>query len=84
MRLVGFVPIAAALPALLAACASAPSFTSQADCAPSGSPVEAGIGGEAIMGVGNDGFISDTDVVFTTRVSPGGSGCPAVGVNVGG
>ena len=79
--------VAASLPLLLAACAPAPSFTSRADCPPSGGPVQARIGGEAVMGAGNDGLISDTDLVFTTRITPGrADGCRSgttVGATVG-
>jgi hypothetical protein len=37
------------------------------------------VGGEAIMGVGSDGFVSDTDLVFTGSVTPGSSSCVRVG-----
>lgn len=73
-----------ALPLVLAACATPPSMPSQAACPPSGSPVQTGIGGEAIMGVGNDGFVSGTDLVFTTSVTTGRNGCTTAGVNIGG
>ena len=70
---------------VLAACAAPPSASGRADCGPTGGPVEAGIGGEAIMGVGSDGFISGTDLVFTTRVTPGrSSGCTTIGATIGG
>ena len=34
------------------------------------------------MGAGSDGFIADTDLVFTARVSPGDAGCTTVGAAV--
>jgi hypothetical protein len=46
------------------------------------SGTSANIGGEAIMGAGSDGFIADTDLVFTARVSPGDAGCTTVGAAV--
>lgn len=36
------------------------------------------------MGVGNDGFISGTDLVFTTSVTTGRDGCSTVGASFGG
>jgi hypothetical protein len=65
----------------LAACAAPPSMPPDASvrCSPATS---ANIGGEAIMGAGSDGFISDTDLVFTARVAPGGGNCTTVGATV--
>lgn len=74
----------AAMPLALAACAAPPSMPSQSTCPPTGGAVQTGIGGEAIMGVGNDGFISDTDLVLSTRVTPGRSGCTTIGASIGG
>ena len=66
---------------VLAACASQPSYTSSVGC--SSGEVQSQVGGEAVMGMGSDGFISDTDLVFSTRITPGNSGCTTVGGSLG-
>jgi putative hemolysin len=36
------------------------------------------------MGAGSDGFVSDTDLVFTGTVNPGSTNCVRVGGTLGG
>jgi hypothetical protein len=61
----------------LVACSAPPSMPpGSVQCGPETS---ATVGGEAIMGVGSDGFVSDTDLVFTGSVTPGSSSCVRVG-----
>ena len=52
-----------------------------AQCGPATS---ASVGGQAIMGAGSDGFVSDTDFVFTGTVNPSSTNCVRVGGTLGG
>jgi hypothetical protein len=67
---------------MLAGCATPPSMPAAPGSVQCGPATSTAIGGEAIMGVGSDGFVSDTDLVFSTSVSPGGSSCTRVGGTV--
>jgi hypothetical protein len=67
---------------VLAACAAPPSMPSgSVQCGPETS---ATVGGQAIMGVGSGGLISDSDLVITGTVNPGSTRCVRVGGSVGG
>lgn len=65
----------------LSACAAAPNMPATQSCS-GAAPVETSFGGRAAMGVGSDGFISATDVVIATRVTPGNSSCTSVGGSI--
>jgi putative hemolysin len=66
----------------LVACAAPPSMPpGSVQCGPETS---ATIGGQAIMGAGSGGLISDSDLVITGTVNPGSTNCVRVGGSVGG
>jgi hypothetical protein len=63
----------------LAACSAPPSYSSRgpANCGPG--PVSTNVGGQASLGAGSEGFVGDSTLVFSTRVTPGESGCARTG-----
>ncbi|MGI1663953.1 hypothetical protein ACRDNQ_17070 [Palleronia sp. KMU-117] len=67
---------------MVAGCATPPSMPAAPGTVQCGPATSAAIGGEAIMGVGSDGFISDSNLVFSTSVSPGSASCTRVGGTV--